>query len=350
MPTAGRAAMLRLAARAIAIVAACGAAGLVAGCGSIAGSTTVVRVGNDAISKTTVEHWIGVIERKGTFVGRRGEPRGTPEQRALALLISSNWLIGEAALQGVPISAAAVDEALAADEHVYSEFRARSRRAGQTIADVKLEVKSELAAEALREKLARRIDQVQPEHSTSREVVEFYRRHLSLFGTGTRVTDLIERQSSPAAARAAARGLGKSQSSGGEAFHERVTRDFSSTPDAEKAAVIDAIFAARPGVVSSPVLLLGSWTVFVVRKVILGKPMPFAQARPEALRRLSEYRQQAIVSSFGDRFSSRWKARTRCLHGYSGPGCPQSSRPLEAYEDPFSFTPVWLLPKALAQG
>ncbi|HXP36453.1 MAG TPA: hypothetical protein VN817_01695 [Solirubrobacteraceae bacterium] len=61
-----------------------------AACGGGAANTTVVRVGGIAISKATVEHWITVIKHEGAFTGYRGEAVGTPEHRALALLISSD--------------------------------------------------------------------------------------------------------------------------------------------------------------------------------------------------------------------------------------------------------------------
>src|SRR5690242_20128307 len=65
-------------------------------CGGISGNAIVLRVGDQRVSKATVDHWAEVIGRGGAFNGFRGPPpHGTPERRALTLLISSNWLIGE---------------------------------------------------------------------------------------------------------------------------------------------------------------------------------------------------------------------------------------------------------------
>jgi hypothetical protein len=308
------------------------------GCGGLAGSATVIRVGDLAISKATVDHWIGVIKRKGGFTGPRGEPPGGLKQRALALLITSNWLILEATRQGVSVSERAVEEALVEREGKNGEFSQWRRGVGQTIGDVKLELRAELAAEALRGKLARSAERVTP-----RDVADFYREHRSLFGTGVRVTDLIEGQSSPAAAIAAAPRLSTATQFGSQAIREHVKRSGLFLRSPEKVRVVDAIFAARPGVVSRPVLINKSWAVFVVRKVILGKIVPFAKAREAVLVRLGESRQQAIASSFDHEYRAYWHAHTRCLRGYVGPGCPQFARPLGAYEDPLSTKVLGLL-------
>jgi hypothetical protein len=340
MTSPGQAAKLLIAVGVCAGLTACG--------GGIPDSTVVVHVGEHAITKATVDHWIGVIERGGAFTGSRGEAVGTPKQRALALLITSDWLVGEAADRGIPVSANMVEDALRKWEHENSEFRDEARDTGQTIADVKFELRSELAAELLRKKLARRAA-----HITSREIAAFYRRNRSLFGTGARVTDLIEGQPSAASASAAAVATASvpnpwaEERFGGKAIRERVTRRFEGS--AEKTKVVDAIFAARPGVISRPVLLNRSWAVFIVRKVIIGKPVRFATARAEVLGRLNERRQQAIATRFDSQFRLRWRARTRCRTDYVGPGCPQSARPLGAYEDPFSTRAHLLLSEPLAR-
>jgi hypothetical protein len=345
VPELGQAAMLRLLARGLALALACVALPvLAAGCSGSGGSgdSAVVRVGDHPIGKATVDHWSSVIRREGAFSSYRGEPAGTPEQRALALLISSQWLIDEARHEGVPVSEDAVSRLLAVRERENGELREQIRRTGQTIADVKLELRSELAAEALRKKLARRAASIAP-----REVGAFYRANPLLFETGVRITSMVEGQPSAAAAAAAAPRLGSARRFRGQATHTHVSWAPMIVRSPEMTRAVEAIFKARPGVVGAPVLMHRGWVIYVVRKIIPGKIKPLAQVRAEVLQRLDERHQLEIASSFDRYYTARWKSLTSCRAGYVGPGCPQYGQPLGVYEDPFSAGQHLLLSEPL---
>jgi hypothetical protein len=324
MPAPGQAAKLLL------IFGACLAA--LAGCGGVSDDAVVVKVGGLAITKAAVDHWTRVIEHGGAFSGFRGAPsRGTPKQRAVTLLVTSHWLVDEAARLGVAAPEATIEQALAEREHG-PEFQKRVRASGQTIADVKLELRAELAGEAIREKLAGEAAQF-----TRRDLVDFYHANPSQFsGLEVRVTDLLENQPSPAAAAALVRRIGTGRRFTKLAYHEHVTRTpgFMRTP--EKTKVVNAIFAARPGVASRPMMLNGHWAVFVVRKAIPPVLKPFASVRTEAAGQLNVIRQHESASRFDSEYTARWHARTSCRAGYVAAGCPQFTGQLEAYEDPFS--------------
>ncbi len=301
-------------------------------CGGVAGNAVVVRVGNRAFTKASVDHWTSVIKHGGAFGDFRGKAQGTAVQQAVALLVTSSWLIGEAARQGVPVANEAVEEVLAQREHEDGELQKRLRATGQSIADVEFETRAELAAEAIREKLASRADEV-----TRREVLDFYRQNRHLFSRPeVRATDLIEGQPSAAAATALVRRIGTGRQFTHLAFHEQVSRTFGFTRTPEKARVVDAIFAAKPGVPSRPMPLNRNWAVFIVRKIVPGRPESFAQAKAEAARLLRGKRQRALKAEFDREYTQRWRSRTKCNSLYIGPGCPQSHGPLQAYEDPFS--------------
>jgi foldase protein PrsA len=316
---------------ACAVAVLLGGAGLAA-CGGIAEDAAVVRVGDRAISKATVDHWIGVISRGGAFAGFRGKPDGVARERALALLISSNWLIGEAERQGKRVPESVVEQAIVERKREAPEFEKRLHATGQTIEDVKLEMRSELAAEGIREALAERADNV-----TQRQVLQFYRRNRRLFVTPeVRVTDLLENQPSPSAAAALVRRTGAGPRFTQLAYHEQVTRTpgFMRTP--QKVKVVNAIFSAHPGVLSQPMRLNNGWAVFVVRKIVPPRPQPLTDVRAEVETRLRTTRQQRLKTRFDREFTTVWRAKTSCRSGYVGPGCPQYQRALGAYEDPFS--------------
>jgi hypothetical protein len=307
-------------------------AGLTACGAGVSNKTTVVKVGNLAISKATVEHWTRVIKRGGAFSGFRGAPpHGTPMQRAITLLVTSNWLIDEAARQGVAAPAATVEQALAEREQG-PEVQRHLRATGESVADVELEIKAELAGEAIRAKLASRAA-----HFTQHELVDFYQANPQRFsGLEVRVTDLIENQPSAAAATALARRVGTGSAFTKLAYHEHVSRTPGYLRTPEKVKVVNAIFAAPTGVVSSPMRLNGHWTVFIVRKVLPPVVKPLASVRSEAATQLNVTRQHDVAARFDSEYKRRWSAETSCRSGYVAAGCPQYAGRLESYEDPFS--------------
>jgi hypothetical protein len=305
--------------------------GLVA-CGGTASDAVVVRVGSVAITKAAVDHWTGVVERKGAFSGFRGAPHGSAEQRALALLISSHWLIGEAARLGLSMPEAVIDEALAERAREGPGFQRHLRSSGLRPADVKLQMRAEFASEMIREQLASRASQV-----SQREVTAFYRANQHMFEKPEeRVTDLVENLPSPGAATALVKRIGTGRRFARLAYRERVSRSPSYLGTPEKVRVVDAIFSAAPGRVSDPVMLNHSWSIFVVRKIVRARPQPLAKVRAEVVKALNVARQHEIAASFSMEYEARWRAATTCREGFVGPGCPQQRGLLGAYEDPFS--------------
>lgn len=301
-------------------------------CGGIDGSATVLRVGDQAISKATVERWTRIVEHGGAFSGFRGKPDGSAKQRATALLVSSNWLIGEAARQGVPVEQVAVEEALAQQQSESAGFQKRLRAAGQTTAGLEFEMRAELAAEAVREKLAEQADSV-----SEQQLRDYYAHNRSTFSKPeVRVTDLIEGIASAPAATALAKRIGTAARFPRGDYHELVTQSpgFRRTP--EKALVVNAIFAAGPGVISKPMLLNGKWAIFVVRRVIPPVPQPLAKVHDEVLKFFRAARQRELKTKFDREYTNLWRSRTTCRSGYVAPGCPQYHGELGAYEDPFS--------------
>lgn len=108
---------------------------------------------------------LGEAIARGSSVGTAlGSTSGAPRERALKFLISSRWIVGEAEAQGLSISSAAVEDGLRqkidAMPNGRREFQEELSSTGQTLADVKLEVKSSLATARLREAVARGVPAV----------------------------------------------------------------------------------------------------------------------------------------------------------------------------------------------
>ena len=303
------------------------------GCGGVSDSAVVVKVGGQSITKATVDHWASVIGKGGAFDGFRGGPaRGTPRRRALTLLISSHWLLGEAARQGVGVSESDLEQAFASRYGGSGELQRRLHATGQTLADVKLELSAELDAEAIREKFAQRAARITPQ-----EVVAFYHDNIDLFHAQDRRTvDVISHLPTAPAATALVKRIGAGRHFARMAERLNVPRlpDSDRTPEDAKAA--DAMFATPIGVVGGPVRYEHSWIVFVARSEIPGARESLAEVRAEVLARLDLIHQHALQASYDSEFKAWWTARTSCRAGYVAPGCPQFRGSLGAYEDPFS--------------
>ena len=305
-------------------------------CGAGQTSLVVVRVGHNAITKATVDRWTAIVRRGGAFSGFRGAPSsGTSRQRALALLISSTWLIEEAARQGIPVSGKEVGAALAerAQGAAASEFHKRLAATGQTVAGVELELKAELAYDAIREALVLRASRF-----TQSEVQRYYREDGSRFSSPkVSVVDIVENLPSAAAATQLVRRIGTGRRFTKVAFRKELAYTTGVlSGSATKKAVDHAIFVARPGVVSRPMRLFGGWTIFVVRRIIPPRRRPLPMVRSELIAGLKKQRTREIATSFAREYQKRWAGVTSCKHGYVVAGCAQYAGPPGAYENPFA--------------
>jgi foldase protein PrsA len=309
------------------------AAGLV-GCGADPKSPTDVRVGDARIGMAVVEHWSRAMAR-GAGVGGvyAGQP-GTLRQRALAFLISAEWLRGEAAAQGVTPSDGAVEHALddRKEANGAPEFQAALRASGQTVEDVKLEIEAGMASAAIRRKVLSRSPAV-----AEGEVADYYKSRPRLFRVPQkRSAELIENLASPAAANALVKRIGTGLRFSKKALHEELTPTRVGErlePDIER--VTKAIFAAPVGVASRPMRLNGRWSVFVVREITPAGLEPLAKVRAAIAARLAVRHRAATLTAFADAYRARWTAKTSCRPGYVVQGCAQYTGPVRPQPDPF---------------
>jgi hypothetical protein len=293
-----------------------------AGCGSSSQGPVVARVGAVSIGKDAVDHWAQAI-RKGGLLGGHGEGlRGSPRDRALSFLISSAWLAGEAKREGIAITDGSVERAVAErrDANGDQSFKEGLSATGQTVDDVRLEVRVEIETAALRRNLAHSMAPV-----AQADVVGFYRSSPQLFRIPEkRIVDLIERLPSPAAAESLVARIGVGERFARMAYHETLTRNANEmSGNYEKALLIRAIFAARRGVLSVPMRLSRDWTVFVVRKIMPALIKPLAAVRREVVSRLTGIRRRRLAIVRDAEYDARWSARTSCRAGYAVQGCAQ---------------------------
>jgi foldase protein PrsA len=212
-----------------------------------------------------------------------------------------------------------------------AEFQAELHQTGETVADVRLEIESELAAAAIANKLAK-----QAARFSDSEIADFYRRNRRLFvKPEEREVQLIEHLPSPTAAVALVRRLGTGPRFAQRALDETLVLNPHENVDQTEKDVTKAIFETRPGVLSRPMRLNVGWSVFIVRRVIPARLKPLRRVRGEAIQRLLALHHRRLTASFEREYSARWRARTRCSRGYvvqkcsgyAGPPLPEE-RPL----------------------
>lgn len=300
-------------------------AGLFAGCGGATRDPVAVRVGDVSISQATVAHWAHAIGLGGTVGTSLGKTSGTPREKALHFLITAQWLIAEAAERSLAVSDASVEHGLkermesVPDGH--REFQEELSSTGQTVDDVKLEIKAELAAAALRELVNLR----EPGVTSGKEVIDYYNRHLASFSIPEkRLVDLIENVPSRAAAIALGRRLGSGARFSQRALQESVARESPAKARREgNGELVRGIFAAIQGTVAPPARFGGGWVLIVARGRVPGRTRSLKEVEVEIERHLLAERLHTLFAEFIDGYTVKWTTRTDCRPGFVVQKCSQ---------------------------
>ncbi len=214
--------------------------------------------------------------------------------QALHFLISEAWLIGEARDQG-----------LAPSRQVIKKRLARRKRtllaAGATIADGEVKIEAELAAVSLRARFA-------GSPAISREqITRYYRGHLRRFERAeVRQFDIVENLQTETVARAAIRKIGSSSTRAGLPLHESLERPADIASLGAKKAIVQAVFAAEPHVLSAPTPLHGRYSVFEVTRITPGVRTPLSRVEGSIKRTLSAQRQRQALAGFVAAWRRRW--------------------------------------------
>jgi len=320
---AGRAAVLLAAVMATVVIGAC----------ADGSSKIVARVGGVAITQATLTHWMRALAPQ--HVVRKG-PDEALQRRALDFLISSQWLIGEAAAEGMGVSRAQVARRLAEKERSFPggrrAFEEFLRVVVRTVADQELEMRAELAAEAIRRRLAAQETKITPA-----EVARHYRQHLAEYVVPEeRYYDIVENIPSATLARTLVKEVKTGRSLSDMSIPEAYPRKnrFSAYPG-EQPAVMEAVFKAVPHVLSGPIHGGPSYFLIEVTRITPAFTQSFAQVRGAIASALAAEQPRRRLASFTASWRRRWKARTNCHPGYivrecrqyTGPNAPEASLP-----------------------
>jgi foldase protein PrsA len=335
-------------------------AAIAAGCGGVPGNA-VAQVDGETIEKASFDHWLGVAakssgqgatakvpkppdyaecvatKKKNAPKPGKGQPKVTDTQlktqckqeyqqlrdQVLQLLISYQWLQGEADEMGIKVTDAEAKKAFAEQKKQSfpkaADYEKFLKDSGQTQDDLLLQVRANLLATKIREKVVKGKDTV-----TDAQVKSFYDKNKQRFAQPARRDLQIVLTKGKPKALQARRALASGQS------WKSVTKKYS-VDEASKAqggklpaqaegtlekALDKAVFAAKKGKLSGPVKTQFGYYVFRVTKVQAASQQTLEQAKATIEQTLKSQNQQKALEAFSKKYSDKWKAKTECNDGF----------------------------------
>jgi hypothetical protein len=320
----------------------------------------VAHVGNAAIPNATLAHWMRAMAPGHVLPNppdysacvahekaHESQPRTQAleacahefqevRQQALGFLISSQWLIGEAGAEGVPVTRQDVERRLAEKKRSFpnseAEFGESLKAIDHTLADAELEIEAELAAEAIKRKLIAG----EPKLSDG-QIAAYYARHIQGYHIPEiRYFGIFENLDSAAQARQLMRDVAAGKSGDRTPLHEKLPRRPFGYYNGEKRTIVEAIFKAPLHVLTGPIRLNNLYFVIEITRIAHPYVQSLAQERTAIAKRLTEARERRTLAAFVAAWRRRWLARTSCQPGFVVQKCRQYSGP-EAAEDPLQL-------------
>jgi hypothetical protein len=329
--------------------------------GNGAPPAVVARVGNVAIPNATLAHWMTAMapqhvlpnppdykacvahdqarEAQSTTAQAReacAKEYQEVRQQALGFLISSRWLIGEAAAEGVPVTRQDVERRLTEKKRAFpnseAEFSESLKAIDHTLADAELEVEAELAAEKIRRKLIAGEPKV-----TKSQVAAYYASHVQGYHVPEiRYFGIFENLTSPGQARQLMRDIAAGRGSVRTPLREKLPRKPFSDYNGEKRTIVEAIFKAPSHLLTGPIRLNELYFVIEVTRIAHPYVQPLAQVRATIAKRLTDERRRRTLAAFVAAWRSRWLAQTDCQPGFVVQKCRQYNGP-KAAADPLQL-------------
>jgi foldase protein PrsA len=318
-----------ISASAAAVVAIVG----VAACGSGISDSVVVRVGETAITKATVDHWMSAMA--GGRAAIDPSKRQTLRRQALGFLISSQWLVGEAAEDGLKLSERELEQRFKAKQSASfpggeAELREFLKATGQKISDIMFEVKAELASSQIRQMLMGR----EPAIARAR-IVAYYGRHQQRFAIPEqRELQITNRKSTAEADRL------KREVESGKSSVSMFLRDLAERPlRLPRYDVLErAIYSAKPNVLIGPVKQGIDYYLFEVKRITPAGEQTLAQVQGSIERQLAAEQRRRTLAAFIKAWRKKWISRTDCQAGYVVQKCRQyKASAATPPEDPFTL-------------
>jgi foldase protein PrsA len=354
----------------LALCALAATAAVAVGCGGVPGNA-VAEVDGQAIEKDSFEHWMNVAaktsgqpnakvpdspefttcvadKRKTAPKPAKGQPETTDEDlkdqckqeyealrdQVLQLLVSFEWIKGEAEEMNVSVSDAEVKKSFDQQRKQSfpkdADYKKFLKDSGQSEEDVMLRVRLDLLSNKIRDEIIKGKDKV-----TDAQIQDFYDKNKERFAQPERRDLRIVLTKGEAKAKEA-----KAALQSGDSW-KSVAKEYS-IDEASKSqggklpaqaegtleqALDKAVFAAPKGQVSGPVKTQFGWYVFEVEKVQKESQQTLEQAKETIRQTLQSQNQQKALDQFVDDFRKKWKEKTECREGYETQDCKNGPDP-----------------------
>jgi hypothetical protein len=277
-------------------------------------------------------------------------------RKVMAPLISGQWVLGEAAAEGVAPTEAQVKarfETLHRRQFgTEARFQAYLRSTGENVSDIMFSLEEQMAAQSIFDRVHAPVSSAVSDAMVAR----YYQEHQSLFELNEKRDLGLIRTLSAAKAAAVKRELESGVSFAAVARKYAKEQPvytfgrgliFALKPHVfGEPALNDAIFTARQGVVGGPVHLhitrglnspepnvvrkvqrVNGYYVFRVNKITLASHKTLAQAKATIARQLPTILSKQAVAAFVRGWRERWIAKTTCQGEYVVRGCREFIRP-----------------------
>lgn len=352
------------------------AAAALTACGDSVPGNAVARVDDSSITRADFDRWFGVAaasnpataggkaaydppaytkcvanKRKTAPKPAKGQPQTTDAQfktqceqeynglrdQVLQFLILEKWVRGEAADQGLTVSAkeqkAAYEKAKKDTFPKEADFQKFLKQSGMTEDDARFQVAFNTVYVKLREQAIESADKV-----TDKAIAAFYDKNKKRFAQPETRDLRVVLTKTKAKADAARKAL-----AGGDTWSKvakRYSIDQASKGNggallgiakgSQEKAFDDAIFKAEKGKLTGPVKVQFGYYVFQVQKVVPAKQQTLKEASPAIRQELTAQYQKKADDEFNKDLREKWKAKTNCRDGYVMDQCKNAPKPKTA--------------------
>jgi foldase protein PrsA len=336
-------------------------AAIVVGCGGVPGNA-VAEVDGTAVEKQDFDHWMTIAAKSsGAAVPKppdyaacvaaarknlpkpgKGVPKTTDAQlktqckqqyeqlrdQVLNLLISFEWIEGEAQAQGVKVTDAEArktfDQQRKQSFPKDADYQKFLKDSGQTEGDILKRVRLDALSNKIRDKVIKGKDKV-----SEQQIKTYYDKNKATFGRPEqRDLRVVLTKARAKAAQARAELVG---GAAWAAVAKKYSIDDASKSQGGKLPAVakgqqekafdSAIFNARKGAITGPVKTQFGWYVFEVEKVTPASQQTLDQAKTSIRQTLASQNQQKALDTFIKDFRSRWKDKTECRDGFVTTDC-----------------------------